>query len=55
MSWIMLAFLAAMFDALKAVLLSVLFGSLIFHEQHLKERLTGATVMIAGVFCITLL
>ena len=38
-----------------AVLFSVLFGALIFHEHHLKERLTGAAVMVAGVFVITLL
>jgi len=36
------------------VLLSVLFGCLIFKEQKIKERFTGATIMILGVFFIIL-
>jgi multidrug transporter EmrE-like cation transporter len=35
--------------------LGVLFGSLIFQEQGLRERLAGVLVMLAGVLCITLL
>ncbi|AFZ49301.1 EamA family transporter [Dactylococcopsis salina] len=37
-----------------SALLSVLWGHLIFKEQGLKERVAGATVMVAGVILITL-
>jgi drug/metabolite transporter (DMT)-like permease len=38
-----------------SIVLGVLFGSLIFQEQGLRERLAGVLVMLAGVLCITLL
>lgn len=37
-----------------SALLSVLWGHLIFKEKGLKERATGATVMVMGVLLITL-
>ncbi|MFP4134026.1 MAG: EamA family transporter [Halothece sp.] len=38
-----------------SALLSVIWGHLIFKEKGLKERITGATVMVVGVLFITLL
>jgi drug/metabolite transporter (DMT)-like permease len=38
-----------------SIIMSVLLGSLLFHEKGLRERLTGVVIMIAGVLFITLL
>jgi drug/metabolite transporter (DMT)-like permease len=35
-------------------MLSVLLGSLLFKEKGIKERFTGAIIMVLGVLCITL-
>lgn len=37
-----------------SLLFSVLFGWIFFHEEHIRERLLGCLVMIAGVIMITL-
>jgi drug/metabolite transporter (DMT)-like permease len=37
-----------------STLMGVLFGALIFKELGLRERLTGAAIMLLGVLCITL-
>jgi drug/metabolite transporter (DMT)-like permease len=37
-----------------STLMGVLFGALIFKEIGLRERLTGAAIMLLGVLCITL-
>lgn len=37
-----------------SVLISVVFGFLIFREHGIRERLLGATVMISGVLLISL-
>ena len=37
-----------------SAILSVVFGSVLFKEEGLKERLTGSIIMIAGVVLITL-
>jgi drug/metabolite transporter (DMT)-like permease len=37
-----------------STLLSVVWGGVIFKEQDIRERLTGASIMLAGVLCITL-
>jgi uncharacterized membrane protein len=38
-----------------SILMSVVFGTLLFHEVGLQERLAGVVIMLAGVLCITLL
>lgn len=35
-----------------SILLSVLFGGIFFHEEHLKERLAGSLLMLLGVVFI---
>ena len=35
-----------------SLLLSVVFGNLFFHEEHLKARLFGSSLMVAGVVLI---
>ena len=37
-----------------SVCFGVLWGHLIFHEKGMKERLTGAVVMVLGVVLIVL-
>ncbi|MEP0915885.1 DMT family transporter [Leptolyngbya sp. DQ-M1] len=37
-----------------SALISVLFGHFLFHERGLRERLTGAAIMVFGVIVITL-
>lgn len=37
-----------------SALISVLFGHFLFHERGLRERLTGAAIMVTGVIVITL-
>lgn len=37
-----------------SAVISVFFGSIIFKEKSLKERILGAIIMIIGVLCITL-
>jgi uncharacterized membrane protein len=37
-----------------SVLLGVLSGGIFFREQDMRSRLLGASVMVAGVFCISL-
>ncbi|NJL34456.1 MAG: hypothetical protein HC893_12080 [Chloroflexaceae bacterium] len=37
-----------------STVMSVLWGGLLFKEQHLRERLLGALVMLAGVVIISL-
>jgi uncharacterized membrane protein len=38
-----------------SVIISILFGYLIFKEKGIKERLLGAVIMVIGVLFITLL
>jgi len=38
-----------------SAVISVVLGSLVFHEAGLRERLTGSIIMIAGVLLITLM
>lgn len=37
-----------------SLLFGVLFGAVVFHESHIRERLLGASMMLAGVFLIAL-
>lgn len=37
-----------------SLLFGVLFGAIVFHESHIRERLLGASIMLAGVFLIAL-
>jgi uncharacterized membrane protein len=37
-----------------SLLLSVLFGGLFFHEEHIKERLSGSLLMLVGVVLIVI-
>ena len=45
---------AAYMIALKrtSILFAVLYGAWLFREEHVRERLVGALIMLCGVVCI---